>query len=206
MLKLLATLLLSSIGFTPLAIATTDNQNTKPITTAQNQDQNTEVLLYEEPNTNKVIQKLSPDIFENELIPIYKKGDWIKVGISSNGQVGWINTRQYDEARENYYRPDIQTVFIQKKSDEKGKPSVNIVAYKNGKPLSQPEAAKLYQKLRDDQENQLENMRKTSRDFFDMEPFYWVESPRYEPSNKLPPTDQDNQTQENQKAEQPAKK
>lgn len=102
--------------------------------------------LYQSPGLQStVLQKvISPE----SLIPIYHKNGWIKVGNLHNGQVGWVNREQYHKAIETYYQPDIQKVFIYIKHNGKEEnPVINVVAYKNGKRLSDKEAGQLYQNI-----------------------------------------------------------
>ncbi|WP_157843820.1 SH3 domain-containing protein [Candidatus Coxiella mudrowiae] len=104
------------------------------------------INLYQSPELKStVLQKVSPD---EQLIPIYyHKKDWIKVGNLRNGKVGWINREQYRKVFETYYQPNIQTMFIRTEHNYKGKPVINVIAYKNGKKLSDEEAKKLYQRI-----------------------------------------------------------
>jgi hypothetical protein len=106
------------------------------------------VLLYKAKQSNDVVAKISP---ASRLVPIIQKGEWVKVGNPQNGQVGWINLNQYQQARNDFYRPDIQTVYVSMKQSKQGKPTWNIVAYKNGKQLTSKQAKQLYQRWRNQQ-------------------------------------------------------
>lgn len=185
----------------------------QPQTEAQTQHtiESTQVLLYQEPKADpkNIIKKLPPI---THLIPIYQKDGWIKVGDPMDGQIGWINAKQYHEARENYYQPNIQTIFIQTTADQKGKPSLNIVAYKNGQQVSQEEATKLYNQMRDEQQRQLKEMnryyrsmqRMMTRTFSNMQHVfdtYWEDTPWFEPIILLPSSQK--QVRENSKKENP---
>ena len=126
------------------------------------------IKLYQQPQAGQVIAQLPVNI---RLVPIYQQGKWVKVGDPRNGQVGWVDLAQYRKAREQFLRPDIQTVYIQINKNEKdGKPTLNIVAYKNGKQLSQAQANELYKQMRDQQQASWRNMRhffwQADRDLF----------------------------------------
>ncbi len=117
------------------------------------------VMLYAEPKTaSKVVAKLKPN---TPLAPIYQEKDWYKVAVSSrDGQVGWINRQQYRTAMQAFYQPLVQTVYVQTTRDEKnGKPQINVVAYRNGKKVSDQEAKALYQKITQQQQAQWQQMR-----------------------------------------------
>lgn len=111
----------------------------------------TTIKIYESEDGKKIIDNASPT---THLIEIYKKGEWIKVGNPKNGNVGWVNKKQYQEAMDEFNKPDIQTVFISKSMNADKKPQINIVAYKNGQPVSKEEADKLYKHFKDQEEIQ----------------------------------------------------
>lgn len=115
--------LLSTLPFSICtALAQTDTQN---------------IVLYQNPDQKStIVTQLSPN---NRIIPFYRENDWIKVGLPTNGMVGWVHLPEYIQARENFYRSNWQSVYIQ--VDNQGK----ITAYKNGKPLSDEEVKKLAQ-------------------------------------------------------------
>jgi len=129
-------LLVASVGF---AKAT---HSVKKPTVVQNEL----ILVHAAPKSNaEIIQKVSPS---HRLVPIIRQGEWIKVGDASDGKVGWINRNQYKKAMKAFYRPNIQTVFIRAERDVNGKPTINIIAYKNGKKLSKKEADVIYKRIR----------------------------------------------------------
>jgi hypothetical protein len=154
------------------------------------------IALYDSPNSSGKILKQFP--FPARLIPVFRQGEWLKVGDPRDGQVGWVNLQQYRQARFNYFRPDIQTVYMQvDRQDPKKQPAVNIIAYKNGQKLSDQEALELYKKIRANQEKQFQQMEQMSwrmqkemdRDF---NSFwfgnFWPSSNNEVPSEKLPAT------------------
>lgn len=158
----------------------------------------TQILLYSDPKNGKILKNLPP---HTELIPIFQQGDWVEVGNPADGQIGWINIKQYQEARENYFRPDIQTIYIHTTNDQKGKPTLNVIAYKNGQPISQQEAQKLYQQMKQEQARHMKSMQQfyrsmhhmMERDFFDDEKMgnpYWMNPPWFEPIIALPPSNE----------------
>ncbi len=147
MKKYLFSLLLLTPVFSPHATFAADK--TTAAQTAKS-DSGSQILLYEKPDTQShVLTNLRPD---DRIIPFYKEKDWIKIGLPQNGQTGWVNTKQYIQARENFYRQNVQSVYVQVKESAGDKTSKTIIAYKNGKKLSDAEAAKLYQQMQ--QENQ----------------------------------------------------
>ena len=115
-------------------------------TTQQSQQSSPPVNLYEKPQSNaKILKTLSPTV---HLVSIYHQKDWIKVGDPRNGEIGWVNQAQYQKALKAYYQPNVQTVFIRTEYNEKGKPTIDIVAYKNGKKLTSKETQKLYDQIK----------------------------------------------------------
>ena len=99
-------------------------------------------------------------------VTILKKDGWAKVGLhNKDGSVGWVHLADYRHKLQQWVQPNIQTVYINVAEDKSGKPSYNIVAYKNGKPVSAKEAQHLYQQLRQQQQHQ---MRRWSRWSLDM--------------------------------------
>ncbi|MCF6768264.1 hypothetical protein L3V86_07810 [Thiotrichales bacterium 19S11-10] len=119
--------------------------------TTINQNKSEQVIIYASNNKEKIIKEVSPT---TKLIPIYQNGDWVKVGNPKDGSVGWINKKQYNDALNAFYQPDIQTIFVSTSTDKNNKPQINVVAYKNGKAVSKEEADKLYQQLKQQQASQ----------------------------------------------------
>lgn len=115
-----------------------------------------QVNLYQSPDTGaNVLQKITPG---QKLIPIFHRKDWVKVANPQNGDVGWINLNQYQEAQDNYFQPQIQTFFLRKEKDEQGKSTVNVVAYRDGKKLTGKEAKELYEQMSKQQTAQLQHL------------------------------------------------
>ena len=117
------------------------------------------VILYKAKESKDVVTTLSPN---TQLVPIFQQGNWVKVGDPRNGQVGWINLTQYQKARAAFEQPVIQTTYINVTSNDKGKPVINVVAYKNGKALPKAQAMALYKKMRAQQQRQYQQMQRFS--------------------------------------------
>lgn len=144
---------------------------------AANTDQ---IIVYSAPNTQKVLEKLPGDA---SLIPIYRQKQWVKVGDPRNGRVGWVNKKQVRKAREAFFRPDIQTIYIHTDRAKSGKPQLNIVAYKNGKKLSPEQAQRLYQRMRKNQLREMRRMRHMTR-WMDQQ--FFETAPMFQPMIVLP--------------------
>lgn len=115
----------------------------------------TQIKLYASKAGEKII-KIIP--FNTSLAWLVKKGGMIKVGVRDhNGTVGWINQTQYQQAKTNFYQPDIQAIYVQTQPNKDGKPVINIVAYKNGKQVTPKEAKALYKNLRNQEQRQNQN-------------------------------------------------
>lgn len=152
------------------------------------------ITLYRTSEAKEVLKRLPPN---TRLVPIFQQGNWVKVGNPQDGTVGWIDLVQYQKAREAYYRPDIQTIYVHVDTSNNAKPVLNVVAYKNGQALSKDEAMKLYQRLRKQQEAQFQGMQKFSmnmeqmmnQDFLNAQRFFdsaWMNPPWMEPVILVP--------------------
>jgi hypothetical protein len=92
-----------------------------------------DISLYTQPNVaSRLIAELP---YDTRLVPIFEKGDWLKVGDPSDGAVGWINKTQYMKAMQDAVRAHTQT-FVFKEKQQAGKPPV-IKAFHNGKPFQE---------------------------------------------------------------------
>ncbi len=106
---------------------------------------NAKVIVYASPEGKNVLTKVDPN---KQLVWIYHKGDWIKVGNPKNGKIGWINIKQYQQARIDYFQPDLKAVYVHMDQDPKtGKRTLSVVAFKKGKKLSDKDAKTLYKNL-----------------------------------------------------------
>jgi hypothetical protein len=156
------------------------------------------IALYKNSDGKELLKKLPAN---TRLVPIFQQGNWAKVGNPQDGTVGWIDLVQYQKARQQYYRPDIQTIYVHVDTSNQGKPVLNVVAYKNGQALSKEEAAKLYQRLRKQQEAQFQSMQKFSmnmeqmmhQDFLNAQHFFdsaWMNPSLMEPVILVPAPNQ----------------
>ena len=105
---------------------------------------NSTINIYEAPGSSKVIATVP---LYTQMVPIINKGHWTKVGLRSDGRVGWINLDTYEQKREAAWRPNIQTVYVSTTQDNNGKPVINVIAYHNGKRLSDKQAKSFYEKM-----------------------------------------------------------
>ena len=114
------------------------------------------VKLYEEPKSNSTVVTELP--VNADLVAIYHQNSWVKVGDRANGATGWIDLRQYKDAKRNFYQhyfsDKIDSVYLRKTVDKNG--HVVIEAYKDGKKLSEAEAQKLYIDLQTRERHQWE--------------------------------------------------
>jgi hypothetical protein len=121
----------------------------------------TQVKLYKTPHLNAdILAKIKPD---KRLVLIIQKGKWIKVGDPTDGTVGWINEKQYDRAVQNFYRPNVQTIFIRSDRDSSGQSKVDVVVYRNGEKLSGTEATTYYEQVKAQQGKDLKAMQAANR-------------------------------------------
>lgn len=155
------TIILTICAFVPSSVMAAEK--TKP-------DAIKQIVIYSAPNkTAKVEKKVDPT---ERLIPIYQKKNWIKVGDPKNGETGWINRDQYNAAMSAYYQPEVQTVFIRTTQNSKEKPKVDVIAYKNGKKLSEKEAKSLYRRINEQQKREARYFQQM---FWDMDNFFqWL--------------------------------
>jgi len=177
--------LVSSLVLSGAAFAATSHQaNSKNSMEGQSAAQQPKVMLFAAPQEQAtVLERSSPT---KRYIPIYSKGEWLKVGDPSNGKIGWLNKKQYNKAVQAWYKPDVQTFYVSNEKTKNGKAQVNIVAYKNGKKLDPKEAEALYKKIQKEQRHEWSAMNRFNKKmnrFFDREmrfmddedsgPFVW---------------------------------
>lgn len=130
-----------------------------------------QIVLYAKPDqASTVVQKISP--WQN-LVPIYHQNGWIKVGNPEDGQIGWINVKNYQQIMTDVTKPsiDMETSYVQMMSKpvEKGQDQYKITGYKNGKPLTKKEAEALLQdiqKRQEDMQKQFQKMQEQMRQWF----------------------------------------
>lgn len=119
------------------------------------------VNLYSSINSSYAVSKLP---VKTQFIPIIRKGDWVKVGVRPSGAIGWINIKQYNKAMWENSMPNLQTVSVSIDHDKNGKPSVNIIAYRNGKQLGSAQAKKLYASIQKQQAMETKYMQQVQQD------------------------------------------
>lgn len=119
---------------------------------------NNVVSVYSQPDTkSKMVTKVKP--FQH-LIPIFHQNGWVKIGDPKNGQTGWINLKQYHQAQNVSSQPKIERVTINVTDHPAKSSKTEIVAYRNGKKLTDKEAKKLYHRLTAEQEEMNQQMDK----------------------------------------------
>lgn len=113
---------------------------------AGDKQSSSQVSIFEKASTrSKIVQKINPF---THLVPFFSKDGWVKVGDPKNGKVGWVNLAQLKKSRSEFSKANIRTVFVNVEQSKKNKkPTVNIVAYQNGKKVDKKEAEKLYKKI-----------------------------------------------------------
>ena len=169
--------------------------------TNTSQKNNDQILIYSAPHSGKILKRLPGNV---ALVAIYRQKDWIKVGDPRNGQVGWVNSKQMHQAREAFFRPDIQTIYIHTDRNHNGKPELNVVAYKNGKKLSPEQAQQLYEKMRKSQLREINHVRRMTQWIDDS--FFRMEQSMFQPIVILPALPQQTSRQESQPIKKPSSK
>lgn len=119
------------------------------------------IKLYAEPKAGaRVLTQFNP---QQRLIPIFRQKGWIKVGDPKDGKVGWLNRQEYREALTQWYKPNVQSYFVQTEQSADGKPTVKVIAYSNGKKLSDSDAQKLYQRMQKQSQREWQAMNRFNR-------------------------------------------
>lgn len=113
-----------------------------------------EITLYKSANSKDVLKQIPVE--HHQLIPIFRQGDWLKVGDPKNGDVAWVNLPQYDAAVNEVTHPHQESLFFSEIMGKDGK--MHITAYKNGKQLSEKEAKKLYDHARHQEKEELHRL------------------------------------------------
>lgn len=112
------------------------------------------IKLYAEPNTKaKVLASID---VSQQLIPIFHKDGWIKVGNPADGAVGWIDKKQFQQAMNNAFHQHIQTVYVQKIQQNGKAPQVTV--YQDGKKLTGEQANAVYANIKKHQQQMQKNM------------------------------------------------
>ena len=128
----------------------------KPATQTQ---LSTQVNLYASPMPKSKVVTSVP--VNQSMVPFYKQGRWIKVGLRKDGQVGWIYRPEYRQALRAWYTPKQRVTFIQtERVVQNGKTVTKVVAYRDGKKLNDKQAKKMYKTL---QKNQMKAINRMMR-------------------------------------------
>lgn len=130
------------------------------------------LILYSEPHTKaKIVSKVSP---WKQLVKIYQKGDWVKVGDPETGDVGWVSLQQYRQLMKELTKPKVQTrsrtVYIQQVSNPMKPGKYKITAYENGKRVSQKRAEQLLKETQRQQmqsEDQFQKIQRQMQEMFE---------------------------------------
>jgi hypothetical protein len=143
-------------ALTLAAVLATATYATKPAKAEQ-------FCLYSQAKRGKCLQQLS---LQQNWTKIISQGQWVKVGLRPSGQIGWINAQDYTAAKQAYvkdrFSPNFQTVYVNVQRDKNGKPVYNVVAYRNGKKLSDKQAKAMYQRFLKQQRNESLQMRRVN--------------------------------------------
>lgn len=123
----------------------------------------TTIALYASPKDSANVVKQIP--VNTDLVAIYRQDGWVKVGDRKDGTTGWINLKQYRQAKQNYYQSffhrDIESIYFHTEKGKDGK--TTIVGYRNGKKLSKEEAQKIYHHMQQQQEAQWRQVKRFDR-------------------------------------------
>ena len=123
-----------------------------PAATAKESAQSTDLTLYATAKGKKVLKTVPVN---TPMVMIIQQGKMWKIALrDANGTVGWINQQQYVAAKEAFYKPNVQAMYVKRTVDKDGKPEVNVVVYRNGKQVSQAEAQKLYESMQNNSAQQ----------------------------------------------------
>lgn len=147
-----ALIILSSSLFLIAACAQQHHSQQKAMKPTQLQDSKVasskleQISIYAKPDSHSaVVEEIH---IGQPLVPIYRHKGWEKVANRRNGNVGWVNIKQYRHAWHQAMQPDIQTVYVSSEQAKPGqKAKMTVVAYRNGKKISDKEAQKIYQHL-----------------------------------------------------------
>lgn len=111
-----------------------------------NDHKDLQVTLYQKPKqSSKAIEHIKLNQMDH-YVPFHSHGDWVKVGDSDSGQVGWINKKSYHKLLNKASQPEVHTHYVYS-TEKNGKPE--IYAFENGKKLSKKKAQKLYHHMQE---------------------------------------------------------
>ena len=150
MRKFIAPLMVAVLGFSVIGYGFAKSQPKPPPGIPQ-------IELYAAPNADVIVKKLP---FGSPFVAFFQQGDWVKIGLPSDGSVAWINKDQYQQAEMAYYRPNVQTAYVYTQQQKGQKPTVSVVAYRNGKPVKGKQADELYQQITREQARRWQHMQR----------------------------------------------
>ena len=123
-----------------------------PAVKAKESAQSTDLTLYATSKGKKVLKTVPVN---TPVVMIIQQGKMWKIALrDADGTVGWINQQQYVAAKEAFYQPNVQAMYVKRTVDKDGKPEINVVVYRNGKQVSQAEAQKLYKSMQNNSAQQ----------------------------------------------------
>ncbi len=123
-----------------------------------------EITLYSDKNLkSKVIDTFT--LPNENYVGFFSVDDWLKVYNKHDGATYWINQSQLHDAQKAYHmaqqakwqqemqlhKPQSTYIYIEKKQRKDAKPETKIIAYENGKALSDKDAKALYNNMQDNQ-------------------------------------------------------
>lgn len=105
------------------------------------------VKLYQSPSASSTV--LTSISLKTPLTAIYHQGDWLKVGNTTNGRVGWINLKEYQAAVKAARHSQVSSVIVS--VQQMNKQPKQITVYKNGQKLEGKAAKKAYEEAQKSQ-------------------------------------------------------
>lgn len=173
-MRKIVTLLMSSfLGFSIFAVqAATNNPapaNTNTATNASSvTSQKNTITLYENPTTSSKVLATLPQA--QALIPIFTQNDWVKVANPQNGDVGWVQKNNLNNATTitvTQQNPDTQQyVITEKNKDGTIKNTYRVIQYSGGNQLSPQQAQAAFDRIRMQQQKMQEDLNKMISDTF----------------------------------------
>ena len=132
----------------------------------QAKPKNNIIKLYTKPSTRaSVVTKINP---LKNLVPIYQKGAWVKVGDPENGDVGWININEYQSAVRKLTGTQEKTLYLQYVNKPNNK-KPTLIVYENGKKLSKKRALDVYKHMQKQETEEQDQFHKIQLQMEDMQ-------------------------------------
>lgn len=128
----------------------------------QKHEQSLMLKLYQKPDqSSTVVHKIKLNQL-GDYVPFHQNDQWIKVGNSDSGQVGWINKHAYKKLIHKASQPQVFTQYVYS-TEKNGKPIIR--AYQNGKKLSKQEAKDIYNKMQKQMKQQQKQFKQQWQQF-----------------------------------------